>query len=395
MPDPFEALRMPLTPVDPDRAFAAQLRARIELELQGGPPMTRTAEPLVSTTEASATPALVPYLAVSDARKAIDWYVDVLGARWRGDPIVMPDGRLGHSELALSGSVLYLADEFPEINFLAPATGGASSVSLTLLVGNVDRVAERAVAAGAVLERAPADQPYGRMASILDPFGHRWQLQQPLPVSRTGRHGDVAYMSLWVPDAERATQFFEGVFGAPLRHRIYGDQPQPTLFCSYFVDDVDHAVERVRAGGGTAREPEDSPYGRLAECTDPDGQQFALVARGAAPNVSPDVSYLTMVVRDSTRARDFYGSVLGWRFTPGRVQDGWNVEDVVPMTGLAGGAERSAIWPMYSVRDIHAAVDRVRAQGGTASDVSSQPYGLMSECTDDQGTHFYLGQHAS
>ncbi len=39
---------------------------------------------------------LTPYLCVADARAAIDWYVDVLGATVTYEPVVMPDGRVGH-----------------------------------------------------------------------------------------------------------------------------------------------------------------------------------------------------------------------------------------------------------------------------------------------------------
>jgi len=60
---------------------------------------------------------------------------------------------------------------------------------------------------------------------------------------------------------------------------------------------------------------------------------------------------------------------------------------------MHGGHERATAVPMYRVDDIATAVSRVRAGGGTATDPQTQPYGLMSECTDDQGTHFYLGQH--
>ena len=55
----------------------------------------------------TSAPSLVPYLAVADGRRALEWYVDVLGARRRGEPIIMPDGRLGHAELELGESVLY------------------------------------------------------------------------------------------------------------------------------------------------------------------------------------------------------------------------------------------------------------------------------------------------
>ena len=46
---------------------------------------------------------LTPYLCVADARAAMEWYVDVLGAVVTYDPIVMDDGRIGHVELDLGG----------------------------------------------------------------------------------------------------------------------------------------------------------------------------------------------------------------------------------------------------------------------------------------------------
>jgi len=62
------------------------------------------------------------------------------------------------------------------------------------------------------------------------------------------------------------------------------------------------------------------------------------------------------------------------------------------MTGFAGGAAEPAIVAMFAVDDIDAAVARVRAAGGTATDPARQPYGITSDCVDDQGLRFYLGQ---
>ena len=88
----------------------------------------------------------------------------------------------------------------------------------------------------------------------------------------------------------------------------------------------------------------------------------------------------------------FYGEVLGWRFSPGRVEEGWQVEYVVPMTGLSGGHRQATGVPMWLVEDIAAAVQRVRDAGGTSTEPQRQPYAVMADCTDDQGMHFYLGQ---
>ncbi|HEY5844990.1 MAG TPA: VOC family protein, partial [Mycobacterium sp.] len=85
--------------------------------------------------------------------------------------------------------------------------------------------------------------------------------------------------------------------------------------------------------------------------------------------------------------------LLFWTFEPGRVEDGWQVESTHPMAGVAGGAGTPTTVPMWTVADVAAAVDRVREAGGTVlQEPSRQPYGSMAECTDDQGTRFYLGE---
>ena len=68
-----------------------------------------------------------------------------------------------------------LADEHPEIGALSPETIDGSPVSLHLYVEDVDAVVAGAIAAGAALTRAVADQFYGdRVGRVPHPFGHRW-----------------------------------------------------------------------------------------------------------------------------------------------------------------------------------------------------------------------------
>jgi uncharacterized glyoxalase superfamily protein PhnB len=119
---------------------------------------------------------LTPYLAVRDANAAIAWYVDHLGAEVVYEPLVMPDGRIGHVELAVDGARWMMADEHPEIQFEAPVADRGSGVTLHLTVEDVDAVAGRVVAGGGVLDRGPEDGDAGRMATFRDPFGHRWLL---------------------------------------------------------------------------------------------------------------------------------------------------------------------------------------------------------------------------
>ena len=422
MTDPFDTLRAPVEPVDPDPRFAAALRTRIEraLTLPRGVAVTAAT---TSTTATSATTAVeappaalgavIPYLAVpvGTGRQALDWYAEVLGARLAGEPITMPDGRMGHAELEIGAGRLYLAEEFPEIGVVAPRPDQAT-VSLSLQVPDVAETMRRAVARGGRMPRAMYDDYGSRNVTIVDPFGHRWLLHTPLAeLPDTLRQGDVGYAWLTVADPDRAAEFYAAVLGweyAPGhvpggRDAVGQSLPlgigagQPGWHLSYAVDDVAAAVERVRAAGGRAGDPDVRPWGAAADCVDAEGTVFALheAGRGARPpenGARPgDLSYLTLETGDSARFRDFYGAVLGWTFTGGRMEDGWSVVGVSPMTGMHGGNAAAAAVPMWKVDEVAAAVERVRAAGGTATDPERQPYGTTAECTDDQGVRFYLG----
>ena len=88
-----------------------------------------------------------------------------------------------------------------------------------------------------------------------------------------------------------------------------------------------------------------------------------------------DIAYVTLEVVDSARTRSFYGAVLGWHFTPGRVDDGWQVDDVRPGTGLSGGHDAAVAVPMYLVDDIEAAVGRSVPPAARPPTPSASPTG--------------------
>ena len=67
------------------------------------------------------TSELTPYLAVRDARAAIDWYAAALGAEVTFEPVVMPDGTVGHVELAVGGAGWMMSEEYPEMGVESPA----------------------------------------------------------------------------------------------------------------------------------------------------------------------------------------------------------------------------------------------------------------------------------
>ncbi len=139
MNDPLTSLYRPSPVIDPDPAFAARLRRRLErllLDTSGGTTMTDTE---TTQSEPAWPPALTPYIMVADARAAIDWYVTVLDGHRRGDPYVMDDGSIGHAEIGLGDSALMLAEGSPPDIPVGPPTGGLFSHTLHLQVPDVDR----------------------------------------------------------------------------------------------------------------------------------------------------------------------------------------------------------------------------------------------------------------
>lgn len=120
--------------------------------------------------------SITPYLYMSDAKGAIEFYKRAFGAVeiFRMDA---PGGRIGHAELRIGDSVVMLADEFPDMGARSPKTIGGSPMSLLLYVEKVDEVFERAVKEGATVERPVQNQFYGdRSGGVKDPFGHTWYI---------------------------------------------------------------------------------------------------------------------------------------------------------------------------------------------------------------------------
>jgi uncharacterized glyoxalase superfamily protein PhnB len=296
MTDPFDALREPVTPVDPDPDFARRLRTRLTREVfaPGGAMRQQTVTRV--DREPSRPPTLTPYIVVSDARRAMDWYAEVFGAQPRGELHVNADGTIGHAEVAIGDAVLMFAeasDLWPDVPVRAPDSPATFSHTLHLEVDDVDASTDHARRSGASVEREPADQPYGRASVIVDPFGHRWMLRTPPPqLAGRLRQGDVANVTIVAPDGRRAKEFYEAVlqvsFAAGHPGAWRADQTRPTLGIwssaaaesevqlSYLVDDIAAAVDRVRGAGGRADEPVGRPFGLLAECVDDQGASFRL-----------------------------------------------------------------------------------------------------------------------
>jgi PhnB protein len=123
---------------------------------------------------------IVAHIVVQDAEAAAAFYGEAFGAE-EVSRIPVPDGRLMSVQLRIGGSLLHIADEFPEMGVLAPPTIGGTPVVLALQVGDADAVFAQAIAGGATARQPLADMFWGdRHGQLDDPFGHRWNIAQHL-----------------------------------------------------------------------------------------------------------------------------------------------------------------------------------------------------------------------
>ena len=138
--------------------------------------------------------AVTPYLAIRGAARAIEFYKKAFGAkeRMRMDG---PGGDIFHAEMAIGDSIVMLADELEEMDFLSPLARGGTPVTLHLYVRDCDATFAKAEAAGAVVLRPLKDQFYGdRSGTVKDPFGHVWHIsthKEELSLGEIKRRGAV------------------------------------------------------------------------------------------------------------------------------------------------------------------------------------------------------------
>jgi uncharacterized glyoxalase superfamily protein PhnB len=333
MSDPFDALRRPDAPIAPSATFAKRLRRQLEAELRA------LLTPATSTPDQNGAirMTVTPYFNVHDAAAALDFYRDAFGAI-ETHRLVGTDGRIGHAEMVIGTSTMMLADEYPEVGALSPQTLNGTSCSFRIDVGEVDRVDavyRRAIELGATSIIEPADQFYGdRSAMVRDPFGQRWSI--------TAKAEDLAFEE-YEARAAAQTDFGGGYTVATADRR--GDAADAATDAGH-----DHQIKHHEQG---------------------------------------DLYYFSIPTADLARAQRFYGAVVGWRF---RSADNGHIENIsAPPGSVSDKADVDAgvrLWIV--VDDIHAAIERVRAAGGSAAEPVNYESGWSVDCVDDQGIEFSL-----
>ena len=186
-------------------------------------------------------------------------------------------------------------------------TGGVNTWSVYLESDDAQATLQMAEANGGTISVEPLQVgDLGHMAFVSDPSGALvgiWQPGTHEGFAARGEVGTPAWFELFTSDFAAATDFYANAFGWDLhavgdtdefRYSTLGEDDEalagimdaggilgdaPSVWSVYFaVDDTDATVAVAEDAGGTVlRAAEDSPYGRLAELTDPQGARFKLL----------------------------------------------------------------------------------------------------------------------
>ena len=249
--------------------------------------------------------------------------------------------------------------------------------------------------------------------------------QEPWP------QGTPNWVDLSSPDPAASNAFYSSLFGWDIQDSgpemgnygmclldgrpVAGIGPQmggggdgPPAWLTYLaVDDVEKVAEAVTAHGGTLVAPPMSvgDAGRMAVAQDPAGGFVGLWQAGETIgeerfNEPGAVVWNEHMSRNTQAARDFYGAVFGYEFTPVEGEEYW-------MFSLADGQESiggigalpaqtpgdvPAHWMTYFMVDaVDASAAKAQELGATIAQAPvDTPFGRLAVVVDPQGTVFSI-----
>ncbi|MFI2378657.1 VOC family protein [Streptomyces sp. NPDC018964] len=198
--------------------------------------------------------------------------------------------------------------------------------------------------------------------------------------------------------------------------RLTEEGARPAWMIYYTVADADATTQAVERAGGTVRvAPMDlEQWGRMAQYSDPLGGQFAVWQPGESKGVDlvdqpGSLSWTELYTSDAAAAKEFYGGVLGWRFSDMEMPGGEGTYTLITPAGLPEermhgglmevGEEDLALaggrpyWhPVFHVTDCDAAVAEVTANGGSVrtGPVDAEGVGRLAVCLDPFDADFVV-----
>jgi PhnB protein len=121
-------------------------------------------------------------LSVRNGARALDFYKAAFGAV----ELFRIDNEKGEvvAQLSVDSAEFWVADESPpHLNF-SPESLGGGSVRMLLITEDPDAAFAQAVAAGATVIAPVGNQHGWRVGRVVDPFGHHWEIGNPLSKDR-------------------------------------------------------------------------------------------------------------------------------------------------------------------------------------------------------------------
>jgi len=123
---------------------------------------------------------IAAHIVVPDAAEASAWYAKAFDAR-ELSRIPLPGGKVMTIELAFGDSVVHVGSEFPDMGIVSPLAIGGTATVLQINTDDAAGLWRRALEAGAEPRHELADAFWGeRHGQLSDPFGHRWNIAQPI-----------------------------------------------------------------------------------------------------------------------------------------------------------------------------------------------------------------------
>jgi uncharacterized protein len=240
-------------------------------------------------------------LLTSDEGRAREFYTELFG--WTA----------GEGSPEFGGYFMFMRDGVPVAGGMqkvagVPAMDGPDHWGVYLSSADAKATVDKAVAGGGALRMPPVDiADLGTQALVGDVPGATvgvWQAGTFPGLTVFDQPGAPVWFQLVTSDYAGAVAFYEDVFG--WQTRVQGDEPEfrSTVQTAggedfagiaaapdgdlaageagrwevfFRVADTDAAVARViKLGGEVLRQPENTPFGRLAEVADPSGTRFSL-----------------------------------------------------------------------------------------------------------------------
>lgn len=250
----------------------------------------------------------------------------------------------------------------------------------------------------------------------------RAQIERELEMPTTStqptdiRVGEVNCIHVRVNNIDRAFEFVREMFGweaEPYRDGtastyyvrntriltvlVAGSSAPP--FRLYFAPyDVRRAAAQVvELGGRVLTEVTDD---HVAEAEDNQGIPVGLWRpapeyrdRPGTPTPDGEAGQISIEVRDSARAVDFYSRLLGWTFDE-PFPDYPHAREAGVAFGIRQGPGGPSVGIAWRVADLEAMADRARSLGAQVDAIATFPAGSGAECTDQDGNAYYLWQPA-